>query len=120
MTKIRLQVGQIGELAARQHLEAIGYEITAINYRCKLGEIDIVALDGSSVVIVEVRTKTSSACGAPEESITAEKARRLRRLALFYLQSVYKREVACRIDLIAIMLDRKDLTVKYLRHIKSI
>ena len=75
MTKIRLQVGQIGELAARQHLEAIGYEITALNYRCKLGEIDIVALDGSSVVIVEVRTKTSSACGVPEESSTAEKAR---------------------------------------------
>ncbi len=120
MTKERQQVGHEGEKAARLHLEKLGYRIIETNYRCSLGEIDIIARDKGAIVIIEVRTKTSSAFGLPEESITKEKARRLRRLALCYLQSTYKREVPCRIDLIAIMLDKDNHTVRKLNHIRGI
>lgn len=120
MTKERLQVGQIGEKAARDYLVKLGYKLLHTNYRCVLGEIDIIALDKKMVVIVEVRTKTGSAFGLPEESITFEKARRLRRLALYYLQKTYKREVACRIDLVTVIIDRADFSVCKLNHFRGI
>ena len=120
MTKERQQVGHEGEKAARLHLEKLGYQIIETNYRCSLGEIDIIARDNDTIVITEVRTKTSSVFGMPEESITAEKARRLRRLALYYLQSAYKREVPCRIDLVAVMLNKDNHSVRKLNHIQGI
>ena len=120
MTKQRLRVGKTGEAAARSHLEKLGYKILETNYRCPLGEIDIVARENTTTVIVEVRTKTGSEFGRPEESITPKKAYRLRRLALYYLQSVYKREISCRIDLVAVILNEDDNSVRTLNHIKGI
>lgn len=120
MTKMRQQVGQKGEEAAREYLKEQGYSIVDNNYRCRLGEIDIIARDGNTVVIVEVRTKTGLAFGRPEESITRDKARKLHRLALQYLQSHYQLEISSRIDLVAVMVDRNSGQVKDLIHIKNI
>ena len=120
MTIKRLQVGQAGEKAAREHLVKSGFKIVQNNYRCPLGEIDIIARDNDVTVIVEVRTKTGSAFGFPEESITANKARRLNRLALYYLQNVCRREVPCRIDLVAVMINIEDYSVIRLNHIRGI
>jgi len=120
MTKKRLQVGQTGEAAARRYLEKLGYRIIESNYRCSLGEIDLIARDNRTIVLAEVRTRTSSAFGSPEESITAEKARRLRRLALYYLQATRQGESPSRIDLLAVVLDKKSLEVQSVRHIKAI
>ncbi len=120
MTRQRLQIGEIGEEAARVYLEQLGYKIIETNYRCKLGEIDIIAHDGETTVIVEVRTKTDRTRGGPEESITGKKARQLYRLALYYLQSTYKGEVPSRIDLVAVMLDKESYKVESLKHIRGI
>jgi len=120
MTEKRLRVGKAGEMAAISHLEKQGYTILETNYRCPLGEIDIIARDRKTTVIVEVRTKTGLKFGRPEESITPKKAYRLRRLALYYLQSVYKREISCRIDLVAVILNENDNSVRTLNHIKGI
>ena len=120
MTRQRLRVGEIGEEAARVYLEQLGYLIVETNYRCKLGEIDIIARDGEATVIVEVRTKTDRTRGGPEESITGKKARQLYRLALYYLQSTCKREVPSRIDLVAVMLDKESHNVESLNHIRGI
>ena len=120
MTVKRQQIGKVGEIAAREYLEKLGYRIIHTNYRCPLGEIDIIAQDKDTVVIVEVRTKTGTAFGYPEESINQNKARRLRRLALHYLQSKHKRSVRCRIDLISVMCDKKKETVLRLNHIHNI
>ena len=120
MTKERIRVGKTGENAARDYLEELGYSVLEVNYRCPLGEIDIVARDDKTIVLVEVRTKTSRAYGGPEESINAEKARRLRRLALYYLQSKRHNETPSRIDLLAVILSKQTLEVKSIRHIKGI
>lgn len=120
MTKIRQQVGQKGEEAASKYLKELGYSIVETNYRCKLGEIDIIARDGKMVVIVEVRTKTGLAFGRPEESINREKARKLHRLALQYIQSNYHQDIPSRIDLVAVMIERNSGLVKDIRHIKNI
>jgi len=120
MTKERIHVGKTGEIAARAYLEELGYSIIEVNFRCPLGEIDIVARDNSTIVLAEVRTKTSKSYGSPEESINAEKARRLRRHALYYLQSKRQNETPSRIDLMAVLLSKETLEVKSIRHIKGI
>lgn len=120
MTLMRQKVGQMGEQAARDYLEKQGYSIIETNYRCKLGEIDIIARDGEMVVIVEVRTKTGLAFGRPEESINRDKARKLNRLALQYIQANYHREISSRIDLIAVMIEKNSGLVKDVKHIKNI
>jgi putative endonuclease len=120
MSQRRQLVGKTGEERAKEFWLQQGYAIVETNYRCALGEIDIVALDGDTTVLVEVRTKTSLAYGSPEESITAEKARRLRRMAQSYLQSQRRSGNACRIDLVAVILDRETHEVLSIKQIKGI
>ncbi len=120
MTKKRIKVGEAGEKAAKAYLENLGFRIIETNYRCPLGEIYIIALDQGSVIVVEVRTKTGTAFGSPEESITTDKARRLHRLAHYYIQAKHGREVSSRIDLVAVTLNRDDYTVRNINHIRAI
>jgi putative endonuclease len=77
MTSARGRLGQWGENQARLHLEARGSALLATNYRCRWGEVDIVARQGQELVFVEVKTRRGSDFGAPEESITPAKARHL-------------------------------------------
>jgi len=120
MTMKRRRVGLAGEQAACDYLEKKGYQIIQTNYRCPLGEIDIIARDQEAIVIVEVRTRTGYSYGGPEESISPEKARRLQKLALYYLKSITRKELPCRIDLIAVILNRSDHTLESLNHIRGI
>lgn len=120
MTRRRQQVGKAGERAARSYLQRKGYRIAGANFRCPFGEIDLIALYGSLLVFVEVRTRTGVSFGTPAESITAEKLNRLKKTALFYLQSHYGEEVACRFDLIAVQLDRENMALTGLRHYEGI
>ena len=120
MTLERQLIGKIGEAAAVQYLQQQGYTIIENNYRCPLGEIDIVARDERVTVMAEVRTRTSLAYGSPEESITADKARRLKRLAFSYLQTHHLSTAPCRIDLVAVMVDRETHQVNNINHIKGI
>ena len=74
-------VGAYGERLAARYLVERGMQILDRNWRCDQGEIDIVAMDGSCLVIVEVKTRRTLAFGAPVEAVTTVKAARLRRLA---------------------------------------
>lgn len=80
----RKTTGIIGEKLAAEFLSKRGYMITETNYRCKEGEVDIIARDGEFLVFIEVRTKNSRLFGAPEESITARKKEHLRSVAGYY------------------------------------
>lgn len=120
MTMSRQLVGKTGEKAARDYLEKQGYQIVETNYRCMLGELDIIAREAITTVFIEVRTKTGLSFGSPEESITVDKAKRLKRLAAKYLQDYGLSETPSRIDLIAVQLDRNDLSVLGLKQIKGI
>jgi len=82
----RRDLGAFGERVAAAHLEAKGYRIRARNFRCREGEIDIVAEDGDCLVFVEVRTRRGDAFGTPAESVTVAKERRLLTVARAYLQ----------------------------------
>jgi putative endonuclease len=102
MTRERKDTGQKGEDLAAEYLLGKGYRILCRNYRCHIGEIDLVAEHAGEVVIVEVRTKRAPCMVRPEETITPAKATRLVRLAEHYLVSTGQDERPWRVDVVAI------------------
>ena len=106
MRSSRRGLGRWGERVAAEHLEGLGYIILERNYRCPIGEIDIVARHGEYLVFVEVRTKRSRALGTPEESITLSKQHRLIDLAQTYIQS-HELPSPWRIDVVAVEPNRR-------------
>jgi putative endonuclease len=83
--RVRAALGRFGEQAAAAWLERAGWVILCRNWRCPSGEIDIVARDGSTIVFVEVKTRSSVAFGNPAEAVDAGKARRIRAVAAQWL-----------------------------------
>jgi putative endonuclease len=78
---VRAVLGKWGEDLAVQHLEAAGYEVLSRNWRCREGEIDVVARAGSVLCFVEVKTRSGLAFGEPAEAVSWQKANRIRKLA---------------------------------------
>ena len=101
----RKTTGMIGEKLAADFLTKQGYEIVETNYRCKEGEVDIIAKDGEFLVFVEVRGKNSRAFGSPEESVTARKKQHLRNVAARYQETHDDLPLQWRIDFVAVELD---------------
>ncbi len=106
----RKQLGALGEKIATHFLKKRGYRILETNFRCRDGEIDIIARKGDYIVFVEVRTKSSYQFGAPEESVTQAKKERLVTSALTYLKDRQNLSPNWRIDIIVIELDEKNKT----------
>jgi putative endonuclease len=107
MNMKRKDVGILGEKLARDFLKKKGYRIREVNYRCKYGEIDMIAEKKDYLVFVEVRTKTSLDFGSPEESITFAKKEKLIVLALAYVNDHQNLPLSWRIDFVAVELDQK-------------
>jgi len=103
----RQEVGKLGEKAAQKFLKKKGYRIRETGFRCRHGEIDIIAQKNDYLVFVEVRTKTSLEFGTPEESITQAKKERLIASALTYTTSRNNLPSLWRIDFVAVELDDK-------------
>jgi putative endonuclease len=95
-------LGQRGEAAAARYLRRLGYKIIARGQRDLLGELDLIAVDGRTIVFVEVKTRQTHDKGHPAEAITADKQRRLTRLALAYLKRHDLLDCSARFDVIAI------------------
>ena len=93
--------GAAAEDLAAVYLEGQGLRIIERNYRCRFGEIDLVARSGAVLVFVEVRARKSEAFGGAAGSITAAKRRRLVAAARHYL-AVHRRDRACRFDVILV------------------
>lgn len=112
------RVGKFGEDLAVRYLRSKGYRILDRNSHFREGEIDIVARDGLELVFVEVKCRTSTAFGAPEESVNRTKLKRLRSAVFCYL-SLQRAPNAWRIDLLAIEVKRARKTAR-IRHLKNI
>ncbi|MBV8928963.1 MAG: YraN family protein [Mycobacteriaceae bacterium] len=109
MTMTRAEIGALGEKLAAEHLERLGLRVLARNWRCRYGELDLVATDptGRTVVFVEVKARTTDLFGGPAEAVTAAKVRRLRRLAGLWLAAQDHRWSAIRIDVIGVRISRR-------------
>lgn len=95
-------LGARGEAAAARFLRRLGYKIVARGDRNVLGEIDLVAVDGRTVVFVEVKTRETAAAGHPSEAVDLAKQRRLTRLAVGFLQRRRLLGYPARFDIVAV------------------
>jgi putative endonuclease len=100
---VRNTVGAWGEELAAQHLTGQGMVILDRNWRCELGELDLVARDGSTLAVCEVKTRRGEAFGTPAEAVTWRKAARLRRLAFRWLDEHPVSPLDVRIDVVGIV-----------------
>ena len=114
---LTLWLGDRGERLAVRYLKRQGFRILARRSRNRLGEIDIIALDGDSIVFVEVKTRSSQSAGHPSEAVTFAKQQQLTRLALTWLKSRGMLERRARFDVIAITWG--DGTGPLIEHYKS-
>jgi putative endonuclease len=94
--------GNRSERAAAQFLKRLGYRIVVRNYVCRVGELDLVALDGSVVVFVEVRSTETGELEKTAASVDVEKQRRLSLTALYFLQQRRLLDRPARFDVLAI------------------
>lgn len=83
---MRSALGTSGEALAEDHLRGLGYGIVARDVRTPIGQLDLVARDGPTLVFVEVKTRAGHGFGLPQEAVDARKIRKLRQLALYYLK----------------------------------
>jgi len=100
----KIATGKEGEKIAADFLKKNGYRIMDINYRCPIGEIDIVARDKNVLVFVEVKTRKSSVLGYPEQAVGVKKQKKMSQLALWYLQEKKIQDVSARFDVVAILM----------------
>ena len=96
------RAGAEGEDLACRHLEAQGYAIVARNFRCRSGEVDVIARDGAVTVFVEVKHRRGSAYGAGHESVTFGKRRRIVRAARIFASARGLSESPLRFDVVSI------------------
>ncbi len=104
-----------GEALAALFLRLKGYRIEARNWRCPMGEIDIVARDRDTLVFVEVKTRGGGSAGRPEEAVDEHKRRRLVLLAQAYLGRLHGEPPPCRFDVVAVERRRPLPRIRHLR-----
>ncbi|MBY0442760.1 MAG: YraN family protein [Mycobacteriaceae bacterium] len=104
----RAQLGALGEQLAVDHLVSLGLRIVTRNWRCRYGELDVIAADmvTRTVVFVEVKTRTGDGFGGLAQAVTRDKIRRLRRLAGLWLMAQHDSWTAIRIDMIGVQVGR--------------
>jgi putative endonuclease len=112
-------IGEYGERVAARFLVAAGWEILDRNWRCSIGELDIVARHGDALVFVEVKTRSSLAFGDPAEAVVGAKAVRLRRLAGQWIADhPGGRWSEIRIDVVAVLRSRSG--PPEVRHLRAV
>lgn len=120
MTEIKdtrkITTGKEGERIAADFLKKNGYRIVENNFRCPIGEIDIVARDKDDLVFVEVKARKSSALGYPEQAVGRQKQRKMSQLALWYIQEKKLHGINARFDVVAVLMQSSGNDVKLIKH----
>lgn len=98
------KTGQEQEQKAAEYLETLGYQILEKNYRCRVGEIDLIAAHKGYLVFVEVKYRQNGRAGQPEEAVDLRKQRRISRVAAWYLmEQGLDSYTPCRFDVVAVL-----------------
>jgi putative endonuclease len=102
MTEERLNLGRLGESLALAKVKGLGYKCIEKNYRCSLGEIDLIAKDGDCLVFIEIKTRKGSTLGYAKEAVTPRKIRQISKAALAYMKANNCCDVKSRFDVVAV------------------
>jgi putative endonuclease len=100
----KIETGKAGETIAVAYLKKNGYHIHQLNFRCTLGEIDIIAREKNELVFIEVKTRKSAKLGYPEQAVGIRKQKKMSQLALWYLQKNKLIGTSARFDVVAVTL----------------
>jgi putative endonuclease len=113
LTRERLDLGRLGERLALQTIKELGYECIEKNFRCPLGEIDIIAKDGDCLVFIEIKTRRGQSTGYAKEAVDRRKIRQISKTALAYMKSNNCFDSKARFDVIAINIngDKEEIEV---------
>ena len=112
----KIITGKEGEKIAAAFLKKNGYRIIEINFRCPIGEIDIVAKEKDDLVFVEVKTRKSMELGYPEQAVGIRKQKKMSQLALWYLQKRKVADTNARFDVVAVTLIPENNEVKLIKN----
>jgi putative endonuclease len=104
VTRQRLDLGKLGEALAYKKIKRLGYKKVIRNYRCPVGEIDLIAQDGDTLVFLEIKTRRSGPIAYAKEAVDERKKRQISKAALFYLKSSGLGDVKARFDVVAVSL----------------
>ena len=115
----KISFGDRGERVALNYLRNQGYEILARNYKTRLGEIDIIGQESDIITFIEVKTRSSRSYGLPQESVNFKKQNKIMRMALQYLQEHDLEGVSWRIDVVAVIMDRRTHSVENIELIRN-
>jgi len=117
-TLTRAEIGALGERLAADHLTGLGLRIVTRNWRCRYGELDVIAVDPDTdtVVFVEVKTRRSREAGAPEEAVDERKQKRMRRAAEIFAMRYRADDITMRFDVVAIDASGERLEIELLRN----
>jgi len=111
----RVRLGRRGERIAERHLRRNGYRIVARNFRAAGAEIDLVAMDGETLVFVEVKTRFGDEAGTPQEAIDSRKEEHMRRAAEAFAARYRAGDRAMRFDVVAISGEGRSRRLELLR-----
>lgn len=103
-----LSLGQQGEMMAWHYLTQQGYKLIEKNYRCPIGEIDVIAEKKGYLCFVEIKTRSGKILGYPEESVSFPKQRKLVRIAQWYMKEAKKGDVGISFDVLALTLKENE------------
>ena len=112
----KISTGKDGEQIAAAYLKKNGYCICETNFRCPLGEIDIIAREKKEIVFIEVKTRKSNKLGYPEQAVGAKKQIKLSQLALWYLQKNKLADANARFDVVAITLHPEGNEIRLIKN----
>jgi putative endonuclease len=115
LTRERLELGKRGEDLALRKIQALGYRCVSRNYRCSLGEIDLIARDGDTLVFLEIKTRKGKTLDYAKEAIDGRKRRQLSKVALAYMKANNCCDVKSRFDVVAINLRRGKEEIEVIR-----
>ncbi|RNC72790.1 MAG: YraN family protein [Desulfuromonadales bacterium] len=108
------KLGQEGENLAADYLGRLRYRVLERNFRCKGGEVDIVARDGKTLVFIEVKTRNNAAYGPPQLAVTPFKQHQISKAALTWLAKKQQLDAPARFDVIAITLNGQSPSIEHI------
>ena len=106
VTKERIALGKLGEDLALKEVRRRGYKKITRNYRCPLGEMDLIAMHGDTLVFMEIKTRRGRSVDYAKEAVNSRKQRQLSKVALAYMKSKGCADVKARFDVVAVSLER--------------
>jgi putative endonuclease len=116
VTRERLELGKEGEDLALKKVEGLGYKCVARNYRCALGELDLVARDGETLVFIEIKTRKGKSLDYAKEAVHARKQRQMSKVALAYMKKNGCEDAKARFDVVVIHQKGLDNEIEVIRN----